>query len=178
MTFKFFINWPLKDPFSVVSPLRSQGATPEEFHALNTSLYQPVLTFIWALLCIRLCAKHFMWIITFNPHNNPFEDELVTERGSHSPQVHMTAELISVPRQRITPLMGFRLPGFYTGDIHSPHHVLDTPWLKVKTELPCLTTGTSLTTLCSVILSPTTPPSDALPRARSALSLKRIQRTS
>lgn len=98
----------------------------------------------------------------------------MTERGSHSPQVHMTAELISVPRQWITPLMGFHLPSFYTGDIHSPHHVLDIPWLKVKTELPCLTTGTSLTTLCSVILSPTTPPSDALPRARSpALSLKR-----
>ena len=62
-------------------------------------------------LCQTL-AKHFTWIITFNPHTNPFEDELATERGSHSPQVHTTAELISMPRQWVTPLTGFRLPSF------------------------------------------------------------------
>ena len=59
-----------------------------------------------------------------------------------------------MPRQWITPLMGFHLSSFYIGDIHSPHHVPDPPWLKVKTELPCLTTGASVTTLAQLFFLP------------------------
>lgn len=89
----------------------------------------------------------------------------------------MTAEVISIPRPWITPLypsLWLDLPPFFIGDIQPPHHIFSKPWLKVKTEGPCLAAGPSLATLCSVILSPTAPPLDALHSAKSpALSPKR-----